>query len=196
MSARAALFGKAPRYGDFLVVGMAAERAEAWDAWLSDELQEARQSLGDDWDAAHERAPCWRFLAQIGGGEWAAGALAPSMDAAGRRFMLAVEVTGLDAAAALGGGPALCEAAEALVYAAIAERLPSEALNSGLAALVERADGPEGRLWAALQARTDVAGLWWTTDGGGAPTGLTVSGWPFRGLAAAMFQSDGKEAAA
>jgi type VI secretion system protein ImpM len=196
MDARAGLFGKTPRYGDFLMVGMTPERRQAWDDWISLELSQAREALGEAWDTAHDQAPCWRFLADRQADGWVAGALAPSIDAAGRRFVLAVEIGGLDRPVALAGGGALCQAAEDLIYAAIADRLEIDALTSGLTALAAQADGPESPAWSVLDPTTTAPGVWWTAGGPSCPPTALAAGWPLPGLSARMFCSGAQEAAA
>ena len=91
---RALLFGKLPGHGDFIARGLESDEQRSLDAWLSDELMQARAACGDRFEAAFDTARPWRFA--CAGDGWTAGALAPSTDSAGRRFPLLVAVAGLD----------------------------------------------------------------------------------------------------
>jgi type VI secretion system protein ImpM len=83
------LFGKLPSHGDFVSRSLsAAEKAEL-DGWLSSEVAEARDRLGDEFDTLFDSAPPCRFAWDEPDG-WMAGAMAASMDSAGRRFPLLV----------------------------------------------------------------------------------------------------------
>jgi type VI secretion system ImpM family protein len=117
---RPVLFGKLPSHGDFIQRGLDLTACDAWDRWASEGLQAARTALGERFDDAHDSAPPWRFIDPPGrfGREWRAGALAPSIDAAGRRFMIMLAADGLSSDQAGGGGEAIAEEMEALIYQA------------------------------------------------------------------------------
>ena len=97
------MFGKLPSRGDFLNRGLEAAAAEAWDAWFSAQLDAAKMRLGEAFAATHDAAPTWRFVDSPGlfGAGWRAGAFAPSIDSAGRRFFVMAAADRLDAADAV-----------------------------------------------------------------------------------------------
>ncbi|WP_260598951.1 type VI secretion system-associated protein TagF [Sphingomonas endolithica] len=135
------LFGKLPAHGDFVSRGWAPDERDALDSWLSASLVAAKESAGEAFDERYENAPPWRFVTST-----MAGALAPSQDAAGRRFPLLLAVGG--------GGEDAAEACETLLY---------EAIGGGWTAdqLVDRA--------AVLADTTEDQGesRWWTLGGEG-----------------------------
>ncbi|WP_089929164.1 type VI secretion system-associated protein TagF [Caulobacter sp. UNC279MFTsu5.1] len=83
-------FGKLPSHGDFVARGLSGPDRDAWDAWASAGLAQARTALGADFEARHDAAPPLRFAFGPGpfGEGWRTGALAPSIDSAGRRFII------------------------------------------------------------------------------------------------------------
>jgi type VI secretion system protein ImpM len=89
-SPRAFAFGKLPTHGDFVSRGLSSDELAAWDGWCSAGLEAARAALGAEFEVRHDAAPPFRFVFGPGpfGGGWRAGALAPSIDAAGRRFFI------------------------------------------------------------------------------------------------------------
>ena len=149
----ARLFGKLPAHGDFVTRGLGAADRDALDLWLSDSLSQARDLLGDDFVDHYDVAPPWRFVAPEGpngSGAWVAGAIAPSIDSAGRRFPILIALTGLSDDRA----PGAAEACEGLLY---------EALGGGWTA---------DALFAAARALPAEAGeeiveeaFWWTLGG-------------------------------
>src|ERR1700744_5108989 len=99
------LFGKLPAHGDFVSRGLTAPEVEAWDGWAS-QAMEALRDASPAFEQAHDATPPWRFVAgpsRLGPG-WRAGALAPSIDAVGRRFVVVLGVQGADEAFAVGCG--------------------------------------------------------------------------------------------
>lgn len=101
----ALIYGKLPGHGDFVAHGWTAAERDALDAWLSASLAAARTASGADFEDRFDHAPPWRCAAP-------AGAVAPSQDAAGRRYPLYVALRGRT-------GEALAAACEELLYAAI-----------------------------------------------------------------------------
>jgi len=87
---RAFAFGKLPAHGDFVARGLSGPERDAWDAWASAGLAQARTVLGSDFEGRHDVAPPLRFSFGPGpfGEGWRTGALAPSIDSAGRRFVI------------------------------------------------------------------------------------------------------------
>ena len=106
----AIVLGKLPSHGDFIARGATAAEREAIDTWLSGSMAIARQELGHRFDQAFDRAPPWQFAFREG--DSTAGALAASVDSAGRRFPLFVARTGLQEDQ-VGSAAKLCEAAAA-----------------------------------------------------------------------------------
>jgi len=154
---RVIVFGKLPRHGDFISRGLDAPRRDAWDAWLSAAVERAKQTLGPDFPAAHDTAPPWRFVAGPGdfGADWRAGALAASVDSAGRRFAIMTAAEGLDESGAATLGEPIAEAAEAMIYRAFEDGWDADALASAV----------EGKIASARPATAAAPGeRWWTFD--------------------------------
>jgi len=85
-------YGKMPGTGDFIARRMPAAFSEAWDRWLQGALAGSRDRLGADWRECYLSMPLWRFVLSPGmltGNAWA-GVVAPSVDAVGRFFPLAM----------------------------------------------------------------------------------------------------------
>jgi type VI secretion system ImpM family protein len=154
---RPVLFGKLPSHGDFISRGLDLTACDAWDRWASEGLQAAREALGERFDDAHDRAPPWRFIDGPGrfGVDWRAGALAPSIDAAGRRFMIMLAADGLSSDQAGGGGEAIAEEMEGLIYQAFESGWDADAA-------IEAARGPLGRIG---MAGPPTRPRWWTLGG-------------------------------
>lgn len=137
------LFGKLPARGDFIWRGFDPGERDALDAWLSAELAAARADLGEGFDAAFDAAPPWRF-AWRDAGAWTAGAMAPSVDAAGRRFPLLLAVAGR-AAEEVADAAAACEDR---LYALIGDGAPDVVVEAPVR--IARGGGgarPEGEGW-------------------------------------------------
>ncbi len=152
----ARLYGKLPAHGDFVWRGFTRDEAEACDAWLSASLADTRAMYGAVFNARFDHAPPWRFVR-----DWTGGALAPSQDAAGRRFPVLLL---LDTPAPRSASAAL----EELLYQAIAERWTADALVVGAGAL-DLAHEPE----AGSDAGWSVEGETMTLDGAYPPDLLT-----------------------
>lgn len=151
--ARAFLFGKLPRHGDFVGRGLTPQSRGEWDDWLSTVLDRSREELGESFEAIHEVAPPWRFVLAPGpfGPDGQAGALAPSIDAAGRRYFIVVGGEGPPVSAEAG----IAEQMEDLIYRAFGEGLDADALAGAAQAVLDEAgEGETG----ARQER------WWTAE--------------------------------
>ena len=161
------VFGKMPGHGDFVARGLTAERRERLDAWLSQALNDARESLGHAFDAAYDRAPPWRFAYDDGEEGWAAGALAPSVDAAGRRFPLLAGRTNVVAE----GATAVAEAVEAVLYEALTQGWTvDQVLAAAEDVPVTPASPVEGdRWWTVGGGADDIAFPAATIDGAAPP---------------------------
>ncbi len=153
---RPALFGKLPSHGDFVARGLDDTARKAWDAWISEGLTRARENLGAAFEAVHDAAPPWRFVLGPGpfGPGWRAGAIAPSIDAAGRRYAVVLVLEGLSDARAIGCGEALAAAAEGLIWDGFEGGWTADRFVEAAAEV-----GPEA---VADGAATD---RWWTLGG-------------------------------
>ena len=167
---KAFLFGKLPAHGDFVSRGLAADQVAAWDAWASSALDRLR-GAAPEFETAHQSAPAWRFVAGPSalGPAWRAGALAPSVDAAGRRF---VAVVGWECgpAAAAACGLAFAERAEHGLYRALGERLAADDVVA-LLDEVRETMSEQLQIADALAAAPAGAGAWWVADTGLEPRG-------------------------
>jgi type VI secretion system protein ImpM len=155
---RPGLFGKIPAHGDFVARGLDARTRERWDVFLSDGLARAQERLGDGFEAAHDGAPAWRFvLGPEGPGDgWTAGAFAPSMDRAGRRFAIVAMMQGLD-----GEAPCVDAAADAMEEV-IFQALETGVDTDGLLGLIVQSGAtlpPSASQGEVPEAR------WWTLGG-------------------------------
>jgi len=154
--AKAIVFGKLPRHGDFISRGLDASGREAWDTWLSGAVERAKNAFGAGFPAIHDAAPPWRFVAGPGdfGPGWRAGALAASVDSAGRRFAIMTAAEGLNENAAARLGEPLAEAAEAMIYRAFEDGWDADALAGAVEAEI-----------ASAEPATAASGeRWWTLD--------------------------------
>ena len=142
---RVQLFGKLPAHGDFIVRGLVAAERDAIDTWIAASMSAARDRMGDDLFAERfDIAPPWRCVVPIEQGVLA-GALAPSVDAVGRRYPIYLACTQVDV-----GADAYAEACEGLLYEALAESWDADTLNSAAEAIeVESVDvaGGAARWW-------------------------------------------------
>lgn len=91
------LFGKMPSHGDFVSRGVEGSDKSSLDEWLSSEMAAARATFADEFDDRFDSAPPWHFAWRDDG--WTAGALAGSIDSAGRRFPLLVARRGVESVA-------------------------------------------------------------------------------------------------
>lgn len=154
---KAMLFGKLPAHGDFVSRGLGVAERDALDAWLAASLQEAREALGDRFEARYDAAPAWRFI-EPDGEALTAGALAPSVDAAGRRYPVYLAMAGVEADTA----PAAAEVCEDLLYDAFGQGWDADQLH----AAAERAV-------LSVKAEGEAAPRWWTLGGEDfAPAGI------------------------
>lgn len=147
----AMVFGKLPAHGDFIARGVPPAERDAIDAWLAGSLAEARERLGAAFDDAYDRAPPWRFVDAGGGdGRGVAGALAPSIDAVGRRYPIVVMRHALEPDAVA----ATAEACESLLFDALAGGWTADELFEAVAAIEVAAGAP-----------VEEPPRWWTEGG-------------------------------
>ncbi|MEZ5749055.1 MAG: type VI secretion system-associated protein TagF [Caenibius sp.] len=95
------LFGKLPVLGDFVARGLDMAQRERLDAWLSEEMEIARERFPDDFEHRYDSAPAWNFVDCDDTGRWSGGVLCASMDRAGRRFPLMCAAPARDAGQAV-----------------------------------------------------------------------------------------------
>lgn len=155
------LFGKLPAHGDFVTRGLVASAERAWDEWASGEIDAARARLGETFDVAHDAAPPCGFIVGPGpfGEGWRCGAAAPSVDSAGRRFLLVAGIDGLTGPEAAFAGLTIARSAEALIRTVLVGRLDADA---SLEALADAAPPPETLAAATVLAALPAVGLWWS----------------------------------
>lgn len=154
------LFGKLPAHGDFVSRGLNAADRDALDGWLAGGLSAARDALGEEAFAElYDSAPPWRCIIAKDDDGVTAGALTPSIDAAGRRYpiYLALEV---DRDAALEAA----DRCEDLLYEALARRWDADTVVAHAAAIRPAGGGDcaESAKWWTLGnesfAPADLAG--------------------------------------
>lgn len=151
------LFGKMPRHGDFVRLGLPAEFVTPWDAWASAAIAEARAVLSPEaWEAGWTAASPWRFRLAPGlCGAWPwAGIVATSEDMVGRRFPLTVATLLADPDPP---DEPWYDAAEAALLAARAGEMDAEGLMAAL---------PPPPLPLASDATFDGLTLWWRAGEG------------------------------
>jgi type VI secretion system ImpM family protein len=148
---RAFAFGKLPSHGDFVARGLAPDEREAWDAWSSAGLQDARMALGEAFEGRHDAAPPVRFTFGPGpfGEGWSTGAMTASIDTAGRRFII---VLGARTDAARRDRHQIAEAAENEIYRAFETGADIDAMVAKAQDVFHTIDsedepGAHGRFW-------------------------------------------------
>jgi len=169
-------YGKIPGTGDFMARRIPAPFAEAWHGWLQGALAGSRERLGARWRDAYLSMPVWRFVLSPGvltTSAWA-GLVAPSVDAVGRYFPLAVASAlpsaSLDLVGTLLAAGSWLDELEAVALSAIAPGADTAAIDAGIAQrpfLAKWLRHPEGRddtvpirgakpqmLWLPLGPRT------------------------------------------
>ena len=147
-------FGKLPTHGDFVARGVSGPDRDAWDNWASAGLEEARTALGPEFEARHDAAPPVRFSFGPGpfGQGWRTGAFAPSIDTAGRRFIILLGAH-TPLAPAAGAIDQLASAAETQIYQAFEAAADIDAMVASAQNIfqtVESESGSEadGRFWS------------------------------------------------
>ncbi len=172
MPASSFLFGKLPAHGDFVMRGLGEAAQQAWDDWATKELDTARAGLGDRFDAAHDISEPIRFVCGPGalGEGWQAGAVAPSIDASGRRFLILMGVGGLQEAEGITLGVAVAERCEGAIRRALVDTLEADA---ALEAIGEAGPcGGEAAAAALVEARMEAGGVWWRRGDANIATGV------------------------
>jgi type VI secretion system protein ImpM len=142
------IFGKLPAHGDFVARGLSGPERADLDRWLSSSLADAREGFGEGFAEAFDAALPWLFAWNED--SWTAGAMAPSVDSAGRRFPLIVALRGLESA----GARAASERCEEAIFAAVSDCWSADKLAEELLS-VSVAPGP-----------SDIDEGWWRKGGG------------------------------
>lgn len=147
-------FGKLPTHGDFVARGVSGADRDAWDSWASTGLEDARTVLGPEFEARHDGAPPIRFSFGPGpfGQGWRTGAFAPSIDTAGRRFIILLGAHTAHAPAA-DAIDQLASAAETQIYwafeaAADIDAMVASAQNIFQTVESESGSEADGRFWS------------------------------------------------
>lgn len=167
----AGLFGKLPAHGDFVQRGWDAATVAALDEWLTAGIAAERAAHDDEAFAARmTAAPLWQAYLPPG---WAGPsalhiALTPSIDRAGRYFLLTAGVAGgADTVwAAATSHPEFAAEVEASVYAALGGEADADTL---LARLAEAAPLPDARAQLLAGETAPQTALWWLEPAEGAP---------------------------
>lgn len=128
------LFSKLPAHGDFVARGCSAEERASLDAWLTASMDEAQRRFGSSFAERFDIAQPW-----VGMGPDAAGVIAASQDAAGRRYPLIL----------LGGA---AEGLDDLVYSAIADRWDADRVVAAMTEATTWASGSVKR-WTSLDGQ-------------------------------------------
>ena len=175
MTGRPFLFGKMPAHGDFVARGLTPDEQSAWDDWASAGIERARSDFGDAFEDAHDVAPSWRFVAEHAGA-WRLGALACSVDSAGRRFVLVLGLADLGAAEAMGLGVGGAGAVETVLYQALVSRTPADETLQAVAQI--GLDPADLAATETLAPSPSGPGVWWTLGGERHPPQLLEAGEP------------------
>jgi type VI secretion system protein ImpM len=135
----AGFFGKLPVKRDFVAYQASRAFLDLWEPWLQASLATSRQTLGEAWSPAYNRAPIWRFwLGAQFAGEAMIGALMSSVDGVGRPFPLALfcgEGDGLLPPPEIEANEAWFEAAETALLSALAPDMTFERFAETVEAL-------------------------------------------------------------
>jgi type VI secretion system protein ImpM len=156
--------GKLPARGDFVSIGLPRGFVEPWHDWMQRMLAASRAALGDDWLAAWNVAPIWRFALPPGGcgPDAALGLWMPSIDRVGRQFPLTFAAVAAESgiAALIRDDGGFLARAEAAGLDAIAAGLDPGDVAARLAAESPSAAGAAGMTPAF---RSCEGALWWST---------------------------------
>jgi type VI secretion system protein ImpM len=147
-------YGKVPGTGDFIARRVTAPFTETWHGWLQASLGGSRERLGSHWRDSYLSMPVWRFVLSPGlltAQAWA-GIMAPSVDAVGRYFPLAVVSAlpskSLDLAGTLVAAEPWFDEVEAIALSAIAPAIDTSVIDAAIARQPFRAEWlryPQGR---------------------------------------------------
>lgn len=191
------VYGKHPAFGDFLTAGLSDVAQNRIEDWLNTGLSTLKTAWGAAWEQGFDASPTIAFWlgARLTGGAAVRGAMMPSRDKVGRRFVL---LAGSEGAGAL--PPAVdptdtyCADIAALLAGltpdpakgaqGIADTLPEaegEDVDADAAFWAARDDGDQAQLWADVAFADHLRAAhgrsyWWVT---GSPTSLyATEGFP------------------
>jgi type VI secretion system protein ImpM len=184
--------GKLPARGDFVVSNLLRRFVEPWHDWMQRVLEASHNRLGDDWVAAWNEAPIWRFALSAGicGPDAVLGLWMPSVDRVGRHFPLTFAALAADAETAelIADGGAFLAAAEAIGLEALASDTDPDKIAARLAAAIWTEAKDPGV--APELARAEGA-LWWTDGGPRVPAeNFTTKSLPDDASFIGMLQAD------
>jgi type VI secretion system protein ImpM len=147
-------YGKIPGTGDFIARRLGAPFSETWHRWLQDSIAGSRERLGAHWRDTFLSMPVWRFVLSPGvlsANAWA-GIMAPSVDAVGRYFPLAIASAlpsaSLDLVHTLVAAQPWLDELETLALSALAPAADTTGIDAAIAQRPFRAEWlrhPEGR---------------------------------------------------
>jgi type VI secretion system protein ImpM len=169
----AGLFGKLPAHGDFVRRGWSDPLVARLDGWLTDGLAALRADVGDDaYAETMAQAPLWHLWLAQAAGDCVHGVITPTVDSAGRMFMLVAGIAGpaADVWAVASQHPQFAAGAEAAAYEALAGGLDADGLAARLAADLPAVDGV-GRFLASLSCPAASA-FWVPNPVSGPPVAL------------------------
>lgn len=166
MSLAAGLYGKLPAHGDFIARGWRPAETAGLDAWLTQGLAHARTGLDE---AAFARTmtamPLWRVWLPPGwvGDKALHGALAASIDKAGRYFFIVAGALGeaADLWALAVQHPAFSARVEDILFAALGGAHDADECQAEIAAALP-AITPAERFRAGLALPAEA--LFWTPE--------------------------------
>lgn len=147
MSGGVFLWGKLPAHGDFVMRGLDPTTRDEFDHWMSAEIQAARDALANEFEARYDEAPPWYFVTDGA----AAGAMAPSMDAVGRRYPILVGRFGVTG----GDEQVFAQECEEAIYRALEGGWTADRLVEEVAVMPSPPPGE----------RITSAERWWTLGG-------------------------------
>jgi type VI secretion system protein ImpM len=169
----AGLYGKLPAHGDFVWRGWPDALVARIDAWLTDGVAMLRTRLGEDgFHQAMQSAPLWHCWLTLDG-EWSVhGVVTPTVDSAGRLFLLLAGVAGppVPVWAVASQQPGFAAAVEAAAYDALAGGLDADALLARLGDALPAADNV-GQFLASL-SRPAASAFWVPNPAAGPPVAL------------------------
>jgi type VI secretion system protein ImpM len=171
--------GKLPARGDFVAAGLPRQFIEPWHDWMQRGLAASRERLGEDWAAAWNEAPIWRFALAPGvcGEAPVLGLWMPSVDRIGRHFPLTFAAVAGDAdadiTALIGEGGGFLDAAEAAGLDALVSDTEPDVIAARLAAAAWGAPEDAG---APPDLRRRTGAVWWTDGAPRVPAGTLATG--------------------
>jgi type VI secretion system protein ImpM len=168
--------GKLPARGDFVAIGLPRHFVERWHDWMQRMLAASRDALAEDWLAAWNEAPIWRFALSPGicGPDAMLGLWMPSVDRVGRHFplTLAAAAADTDVTALLKEGGGFLDVAEAAGLDVLASDIEPDEIAARLSA--ESWIEPK-EVGVSFDPLHDAGAIWWTDGAPRVPAGLFVT---------------------